>query len=59
MYVGGASALSKTDTGKLLLSNLTSPWALAFEFAMLGFLVLLARVDWTRLAESRRGTPQA
>ena len=49
-YVGGASALSRTDTGKVLLSNLTSPWALVIEIAMLGLLVALARVDWTRLA---------
>ena len=33
------------------MSGLTSPWALAFELAMLGALVLLARVDWRRVAE--------
>jgi len=54
LYVGGAAALSNTDTGKVLLSSLTSPWALAFEFVMLGALVLLARVDWTRLGGNDR-----
>jgi len=49
LYVGGASALSRTGTGQVLLSSLTSPWALLFELAMLGALVLLARVDWARL----------
>jgi uncharacterized membrane protein YdjX (TVP38/TMEM64 family) len=57
IYVGGASALGDTDTGKVLLSNLTSPWALAFEVAMLGLLVLLARVDWAHLAERHRNRP--
>lgn len=52
-YVAGASALKETDTGKVLLANLTSPWALAFEVAMLGALVLLARVDWRRLVAPR------
>lgn len=57
LYVGGASALSSTDTGRVLLRNLTSPWSLAFEIAMLAALVLLARLDWTRLAGGRRQTP--
>lgn len=53
LYVGGATALSNTDTGHVLLSNLTSVWALVFEFVMLGLLVVLARVDWARLARRR------
>lgn len=53
IYVGGASALGETDTGRVLLSGLTSPWALAFEMVMLGLLVALARVDWAGLAARR------
>ena len=53
LYVGGASALSETDTGQVLLSSLTSPWALALEIVMLGVLVLLTRIDWARLLRSR------
>lgn len=50
LYVGGASALSRTGTGQVLLSNVTSPWAVAVEIAMLAALVLLARIDWTRFS---------
>jgi len=53
LYVGGASALSKTGTGQVLLSNVTSPWAIALEVVMLAGLVLLTRVDWSRVARSR------
>jgi uncharacterized membrane protein YdjX (TVP38/TMEM64 family) len=48
-YVGGAGALSSTDTGKVLLSSLTSPWGVVLQVLMLLGLVLLARVDWSRL----------
>jgi hypothetical protein len=51
LYVGGATKLSETDTGEVLLSSLTSPWGVALQVAMLVGLVLLARVDWrTRFA---------
>jgi uncharacterized membrane protein YdjX (TVP38/TMEM64 family) len=55
LYVGSAHALSKTGTGQVLLSNVTSPWALAVEIVMLAALVLLARVDWTRIARRTDG----
>jgi uncharacterized membrane protein YdjX (TVP38/TMEM64 family) len=48
LYVGGARALSTTDTGEVLLSSLTSPWALGVEILMIVALVLLARVDWRK-----------
>lgn len=48
LYVSGAGALKNTDTGKVLLSSLTSPWGLALEVVMIGALVLLARVDWRK-----------
>lgn len=53
LYVGGASALRETGTTDVLTSSLTSPWALAVEALMIGGLVLLARVDWVRLAQRR------
>lgn len=49
IYVGGAGALSSTDTGKVLLSSLTSPWGVVLQVAMIAGLVVLARVDWGRL----------
>lgn len=55
LYVGGANAVSDTDTGQVLLSSLTSPWGLALEVLMIGGLVLLARVDWRRRLHLDRG----
>jgi len=55
-YVLSASTLKETDTGQVLLSNLTSPWAIGIEVVLLGLLVLLARVDWRRLAAGRSST---
>ncbi len=52
-YVVGASRLKETDTGQVLLSNLTSPWAIGLEVVLLGLLVLLARVDWRSVAAGR------
>lgn len=52
LYVGGARALSSTDTGKVLLSSLTSPWGLGLEILMIIALVLLARVDWRKRLHS-------
>lgn len=49
LYVGGAGALGSTDTGKVLLSSLTSPWGVLLEVLMLGVLVVLARIDWGAL----------
>lgn len=48
LYVGGAGALSSTDTGSVLLSSLTSPWGIGLEVVMIAALVLLARMDWRK-----------
>lgn len=53
LYVGGAKVLRDSGTADVLTSGLTSPWALALEVAMIGGLVLLARVDWVKLAKAR------
>jgi membrane protein YqaA with SNARE-associated domain len=55
LYVGGAHKVSETDTGRVLLSSLTSPWGLGLEVLMLVALVLLARVDWAGLAGRHEG----
>jgi membrane protein YqaA with SNARE-associated domain len=49
LYVGGAHTVSRTDTGKVLISSLTSPVGVVLQLAMLMGLVLLARVDWRRI----------
>lgn len=51
LYVNGASALGSTDSGQVLLSQLNSPWAVAFEVLMIALLVVLARIDWTKHAD--------
>lgn len=49
LYVGGSGVLKNTDRGHVLLSSLTSPWGVLLQVAMLAALVLLARVDWSRV----------
>ncbi len=58
-YVVSASTLKETDTGQVLLSHLTSPWAIAIEVVLLSLLVLLARVDWRRLGARQSSTTAA
>jgi uncharacterized membrane protein YdjX (TVP38/TMEM64 family) len=55
LYVGGAHTVSETDTGKVLISSLTSPVGVVLQLAMLVGLVLLARVDWRRIVANRDG----
>ena len=55
LYVAGAHTASETDTGKVLISSLTSPWGVALQVAMLVGLVLLARVDWRGVIAGRPG----
>lgn len=55
LYVGGTNTLKDTDTGKVLVSSLTSPWGVALQVAMLAGLVLLAKVNWRRILD-RHGT---
>lgn len=49
VYATGAEAASETDTGRVLLSSLTSWWGIAVQVVMLAGLVLLARIDWVAL----------
>jgi membrane protein YqaA with SNARE-associated domain len=49
LYVASAHTVSETDTGKVLISSLTSPVGVVLQVAMLLGLVLLARVDWKRI----------
>ena len=53
LYVAAASA-AKDSLGDVLVDVLGSPWGIALQLAMLAGLVLLLRVDWASLLESRR-----
>jgi len=54
VYAASAHAVSRTDTGQVLLSSLTSPLGVALQVVMVAGLVLLGRVDWRRVG---RGGP--
>jgi membrane protein YqaA with SNARE-associated domain len=57
IYANGAEAVSNTDTGQVLLSELTSWWGVGLQVAMLAGLVLLARVDWVRVLGGHQKDP--
>lgn len=52
-YLGAATAAERT-VGEELTDSLTSPWGIAVQVLLLVGVVLLARVDWTRIL-GRRG----
>lgn len=52
IYVAAATA-AEESLGRVFHDSLTSPLGLALQVAMLAMLVVLLRIDWTRLAESR------
>ena len=58
LYVAAASA-AKESLGDVLVDVIGSPWGIAFQVAMLAGLVLLLRVDWASLLESRRRRHEA
>ncbi len=47
-YVGGSSAVKDTDFGRLVTSSFDSPIGIAIQVLLLGGVVALARVDWTK-----------
>jgi membrane protein YqaA with SNARE-associated domain len=52
-YVAAASA-AKESLGDVLVDVIGSPWGIAIQVALLAGLVLLFRLDWVSLLESRR-----
>jgi uncharacterized membrane protein YdjX (TVP38/TMEM64 family) len=56
VYSTTADALSETDTGQTLLANVTSPWGVAVQVAMLAGVALLGRVDWRNAGRRRSAT---
>lgn len=49
-YAGGAELVDhQTSLGDTFRENLTSPWFIGLQIALLGLLVVLVKVDWTRL----------
>ena len=48
-YGWTARKVRESDLGEVMLANLTSPWGIALQVAMLGLLVALVSIDWGRL----------
>lgn len=47
-YVTGAHMLGDTSFGQLVINHLKSPWAIALQLVMIGALVGLGMIDWSR-----------
>ncbi len=47
-YGWTARKVAERDFGAVMLANLTSPWGIALQVAMLGLLVALVSIDWGR-----------
>jgi hypothetical protein len=56
LYVAAASAASDS-LGEVLGDALGSPLGVALQVVFLAGLVLLLRLDWTKIARRRRGPP--
>ncbi len=48
IYAGGAQHLRQSSLGDVIRHNLTSPFGIALQLAMLGGLVALSHIDWER-----------
>jgi membrane protein YqaA with SNARE-associated domain len=58
LYVSAAS-LAEDTFGDVLRDSLTSPLGILAQIVMLGVLVALVRVDWTKVLARRRGRAPA
>lgn len=47
-YGWTARKVRESDIGEVMFANLTSPWGIALQVAMLGVLVALVSIDWAR-----------
>ena len=47
-YGWTARKVRESDIGEVMFANLTSPWGIALQVAMLGLLVALVSIDWGR-----------
>jgi uncharacterized membrane protein YdjX (TVP38/TMEM64 family) len=54
LYVGAASA-AKDNLGSVFTEAIASPLGVALQLAMLGAVVLLVRIDWTKRLRRRAG----
>ena len=53
IYAITASELRKSSIGSLLVGELSQPWGIALQLAMIIALVLLVRIDWQAVMDRR------
>lgn len=53
-YVWTARKVRASDFGEVMFANLTSPWGIALQVAMLGLLVALVSIDWGKWLKLER-----
>lgn len=58
LYIG-AAAVAERSLGSTLVSTLTSPAGIAVQVALVLSVVLLARIDWTKIINRGAGGPAA
>jgi hypothetical protein len=47
-YVTGASVVAASSIGQVLIHDLTSPWAIAVQIAMIVAFVIFGSIDWKK-----------
>lgn len=58
-YGWTARKVRASDFGEVMFANLTSPWGIALQVAMLGLLVALVSIDWGKwLKVERKDEPR-
>ncbi|MFN4097599.1 MAG: hypothetical protein ACK4GG_12595 [Sphingomonas sp.] len=58
-YGWTARKVRESDIGEVMFANLTSPWGIALQVAMLGLLVALVSIDWGKwLKVERKDEPR-
>ena len=59
MWVGGASALKNTGVGDIMKEGFKSPWAIGLQVILIGGVILLTQIDWTKRSKRPPVEPEA
>jgi hypothetical protein len=59
LWVGGASALRETGVGDIMKEGFASPWAIALEVVLVGGVILLTQIDWSKYSRRPPNEPEA
>ena len=59
MWVGGASALKHTGVGDIMKDGFKSPWAIGLQVLLIGGVILLTQIDWTKHSKRALVEPEA